>query len=133
MTAAVATTCPRCQSPFIERDAFAYTCVFGHSILRAAVEPAVAPAPAPPVLHPVAVSPLPPPRPRSRAGSDIPPAAVSWLWPGRIPYGKVTLLDGDPGLGKSLLTLDLAARVSTGRALPHCTTAPAPPAAVILL
>ncbi|HVC33423.1 MAG TPA: AAA family ATPase [Chloroflexota bacterium] len=44
--------------------------------------------------------------------------AVSWLWPGRIPLGKVTVLDGDPGLGKSLLSLDLAARVTTGRAMP---------------
>jgi hypothetical protein len=29
-----------------------------------------------------------------------------WLWLERIPPGKLTLLDGDPGLGKSLLTLD---------------------------
>ena len=38
---------------------------------------------------------------------------VRWLWPGRVPMGKVTLLSGDPGLGKSFLTLDLAAKVST--------------------
>jgi hypothetical protein len=32
---------------------------------------------------------------------------VSWLWPDRIPLGKIGLLDGDPDLGKSLLALDL--------------------------
>lgn len=37
---------------------------------------------------------------------------VKWLWPGRVPLGMLTLLVGDPGLGKSLLTLDLAAMVS---------------------
>jgi hypothetical protein len=43
---------------------------------------------------------------------------VSWLWHGRIPLGAITMLDGDPGLGKSLITLDLAARVTTGRGMP---------------
>jgi len=43
------------------------------------------------------------------------PSPVTWLWPQRIPRGKVTMLTGDPGLGKSFLTLDLAARVSSGR------------------
>jgi hypothetical protein len=43
---------------------------------------------------------------------------IDWLWPGRIPIGKVTLLVGDQGLGKSLVTLDLAARVSTGAPWP---------------
>lgn len=44
--------------------------------------------------------------------------AVSWLWPGRVPNGKVTLLVGDPGVGKSLLALDMAARVTRGLAWP---------------
>jgi putative DNA primase/helicase len=44
--------------------------------------------------------------------------AVPWLWPGRIPLGRLTLLVGDPGLGKSLVTLDLAARVSLGAVWP---------------
>src|SRR6185312_9385094 len=43
---------------------------------------------------------------------------VRWLWPGRIPLGKITILDGDPGLGKSLITLDLIARLTTGRGMP---------------
>ena len=49
--------------------------------------------------------------------SDIAPERLQWLWPGRIPLGKVTVIAGDPGLGKSLVTLDLAARVSRPIAL----------------
>ena len=43
---------------------------------------------------------------------------VSWLWPGRIPLGKLTLLVGDPGVGKSLLALDMAARITRGAPWP---------------
>jgi hypothetical protein len=39
---------------------------------------------------------------------------VSFLWPGRLPFGKLAILDGDPGLGKSLVALDLCARLSRG-------------------
>lgn len=39
---------------------------------------------------------------------------VDWLWNQKVPMGKLTLIAGDPGLGKSFVTLDLAARVSTG-------------------
>jgi hypothetical protein len=46
------------------------------------------------------------------------PRLVSWLWPGYIASGRLTLLDGDPGVGKSLLTVDLAARLTTGRDFP---------------
>lgn len=50
--------------------------------------------------------------------ATVPRREVDWLWPARIPCGAVTLLDGDPGLGKSWLTLDLAARVSRGAPMP---------------
>ena len=50
--------------------------------------------------------------------SDVQTESVRWLWDGRIPLGKVTLLEGGPGIGKSTLALDLAARVSRGVALP---------------
>lgn len=39
---------------------------------------------------------------------------VRWLWPDRIPLGMLTLLLGDPGVGKSLLTCHLAGIVSRG-------------------
>lgn len=45
--------------------------------------------------------------------ADVEPQAVPWLWPGRIPLGRITLLVGRPGAGKSFLTCDLAARIST--------------------
>ncbi len=50
--------------------------------------------------------------------ASVKPEQVEWLWPGRLPLGKVSILDGDPGLGKSTVTLDLAARVTTGQPLP---------------
>ena len=56
--------------------------------------------------------------------SAIKPERVNWLWPGRIPLGKLTLIAGDPGLGKSMLTAFVAATVSTGRAWPDGTHAP---------
>jgi KaiC/GvpD/RAD55 family RecA-like ATPase len=50
--------------------------------------------------------------------SDIESKQVVWLWKGRIALGKVTLLAGDPGLGKSLITTDMAARISSGTTWP---------------
>jgi hypothetical protein len=59
--------------------------------------------------------------PWSLLASDLEEKPVRWLWRGRIPLGTITVLDGDPGLGKSLLALDLAARVTTGRDMPDTT------------
>ena len=50
--------------------------------------------------------------------SDVQVVPVRWLWADRIPYGKLTVVEGDPGLGKSQLTLAVAAAVSTGGGLP---------------
>jgi hypothetical protein len=61
----------------------------------------------------------------------VAPEAVSWLWPGRIPRGKLSLLIGDPGEGKSCATLDMAARVSRG--LPWPDGGAAPLGGVVLL
>jgi AAA domain len=63
---------------------------------------------------------------------DVRPEPVTWLWPGRLAAGKIALLVGDPGLGKSWITLDLAARLSAGRAMPDDGPA-VPPGDVILL
>jgi hypothetical protein len=49
---------------------------------------------------------------------------VKWLWPGRIPLGKLSIFAGDPGLGKSYLTLDLSARISLGAAWPDQGNSP---------
>lgn len=48
----------------------------------------------------------------------VQPQPLRWLWPGVIPRGKLTVLAGDPGLGKSFVTLDLAARASAGAPWP---------------
>ena len=50
--------------------------------------------------------------------ADVEPRPVSWLWPKRIPLGRITLLVGRPGEGKSFLTTDAAARVTTGTPWP---------------
>jgi archaellum biogenesis ATPase FlaH len=58
--------------------------------------------------------------------------SLSWLWPGRIAVGTLCVIAGDPGLGKSLITLDIAARVSAGQQWPD-GTGTAPTASVMLL
>lgn len=50
--------------------------------------------------------------------ADVEPETVKWLWYPYIPYGKVTLLEGDPGTGKSWLGLAIATAQSLGRGLP---------------
>ena len=64
--------------------------------------------------------------------SQLAPRPVEWLWPGRLALGKLAILDGDPGLGKSLVTLDLCARLSTGRAFPDGSPGPGPGSAIVL-
>lgn len=51
--------------------------------------------------------------------ADVQPKSLEWLMPGWIPKGKLTILDGDPDLGKSTMLLDLAARVSTSGQMPN--------------
>lgn len=43
---------------------------------------------------------------------------VGWLWYPYIPYGKITILQGDPGEGKTTMMLQLAAMMSSGRSIP---------------
>jgi AAA domain len=50
--------------------------------------------------------------------ADVAPEPGRWLWPGRIPLGKLTVLDGDPGMGKSTVTLTIMAKVTTGSPFP---------------
>lgn len=64
--------------------------------------------------------------------SEVSPGSVDWLWPGRIPAGMLTVLDGDPGLGKSTATLAIAARLSRGHAMPDGAPGPAPAGTVVL-
>ena len=66
----------------------------------------------------------PSPEAHVRPMSDVAVRPVEWLWPGWIPLGKVTVLDGDPGMGKSTLLLDLAARLSRDGLMPDGAVGP---------
>lgn len=50
--------------------------------------------------------------------STVEPKPVNWRWSRRLPMGKMTLLVGDPGMGKSWLSLAIGAAVTTGDPLP---------------
>lgn len=50
--------------------------------------------------------------------SAIQETSIDWLWYPYIPYGKLTLLQGDPGDGKSTFMINLAACLTTGSSLP---------------
>lgn len=56
--------------------------------------------------------------PRLVALEDVEPSSIEWLWPGRLAVGKYGVTAGDPGLGKSTLWMDVAARLSRGQRLP---------------
>ena len=47
---------------------------------------------------------------------------MQWLWKPYIPFGKLTIIQGDPGEGKTTLALRLAAACSTGTQLPGMET-----------
>ena len=49
-----------------------------------------------------------------KCAGDVQPQPINWLWPNRIALGKLTLIAGDPGLGKSLLSIELAKHVTKG-------------------
>lgn len=51
--------------------------------------------------------------------ADVTPTTVEWLWENRIPLGKLSILFGLPGEGKSFVSLDIGARVSAGRPWPN--------------
>jgi len=55
---------------------------------------------------------------------DVERKRIRWLWRNRIAIGKLNLLAGDPGGGKTHVAIDIAARVSTGGAWPDGGTAP---------
>jgi putative DNA primase/helicase len=67
-----------------------------------------------------------------RTASGIKVRELEPLWPGVLWRGKSTLLGGDPGLGKSLVTVDIAARVSRGDPWP-CTSAKTEPGTVLMI
>ena len=58
-------------------------------------------------------------QPNVVAMSEVEAKPIEWLWEGYIPSGTLTILEGDPGLGKTQIACDLAARVTRGLGMPH--------------
>lgn len=67
------------------------------------------------------------------AASSLEPKECKWLFPGYIPAGSIVIIEGDPGLGKSTVTIDLTARLSRGHQLPFATGPEKPPCNVLML
>jgi len=63
--------------------------------------------------------------------AQIQPKSLRWVWRNRIPAAKLSLLVGDPDKGKSLITLDITARITTGTPFPD--GAPSERGSVIIL
>ncbi len=61
-------------------------------------------------------------QPKLRRMSAVDPRDIKWLWPLWLPWNFLTILDGDPCLGKSTIALDLAARITTGSPMPFDTS-----------
>ena len=64
--------------------------------------------------------------------SNVQSRKTDWLWSGRIPFGAITIIESNPGSGKSTLTLDIAARVTRGREMPDGSPG-LPPANVVVI
>ena len=52
--------------------------------------------------------------------SCIKPEVLNWLWPNRVPFGKMTLFVGHPGIGKGMATMEIAARATTASGWSDC-------------
>ena len=71
-------------------------------------------------------------RARLTCAIDLKPREVEWLWSGRVPLGMITMFAGDPKLGKSFVTLAMAAALSRGLPLPM-SDLPNQPGSTILM
>jgi RecA-family ATPase len=69
---------------------------------------------------------------RARCAAEIQPRDIDWFWKPYLPRGMLSLLDGDPGCGKSFVTLALAAALSTGRSFPGATGRPGKPRSTLI-
>lgn len=64
--------------------------------------------------------------------ADVESEAVDWLWESYLAHGKLTLLGGDPGQGKSNITIDIAARLSRADQMPFGAKPPKPMPTIFL-
>ena len=68
-----------------------------------------------------------------RRASDIKEKSIEWIWKKHIARGKLVMIGGDPGLGKSQVALDVAARVTTGADWPDGAKGAGVGASVVIL
>lgn len=71
-------------------------------------------------------------RAKVRAASKFKTERVRWLWDSRLPFGKLAVIEGDPGQGKSTVTMDIAARLSRGAPMPFSDVDTEPAATLVL-
>jgi len=67
-----------------------------------------------------------------KRASGIAPEILSWLWPDRIPLGKLTLFAGHPGVGKGMATMYIAACATRGTGWKDCKNTNAPAEVIIV-
>lgn len=58
---------------------------------------------------------------------------VTWLWPNRVPLGRITMVEGDGGVCKSWVTMVIAAYVTQGKALPNEGGIATPKGSVVIM
>lgn len=72
------------------------------------------------------------PIPELISGGELTYTPTEWIWPGRMARGKLTLIGGAPGSGKTTLAMELISRVTTGTDWP-CEEGVAPKGSVLLI
>lgn len=68
-----------------------------------------------------------------RCMHDVEPCSIHWLWPDRIPQARLTVFAGDGGVGKSFLSLAIAATLSRGAGWPDQPDSKPEPGTTVLL
>jgi putative DNA primase/helicase len=72
-------------------------------------------------------------RPPGVLASEVKPEPVRWFWDKWIALGELSILEGDPGLMKSTMAIDLTARLTRGLPLPDGSPAQIPSSGVVLI
>jgi len=67
-----------------------------------------------------------------KRSSSITPEVINWLWPNRIPFGKLTLFVGHPGVGKGMATMYITACTTRGQGWHDCPNINAPAEVIIV-
>jgi putative DNA primase/helicase len=71
--------------------------------------------------------------PDCKTWEDVKMEKIEWLWQNRIPLGQLSMIMSDPGLGKSTLSLMIAAHISQGRPWPDDPMVRCPQGSVLII